>query len=239
MHVRRKQGISFRRNFSTGLFAALCVTALAARASFAQGSCQDAVQGKIAWDYKGSTTWNPANVERLCSGATSDQPARCFDRALHGGIEWGGGTQWQWTNAIDLCAATADADATIRCFQSSIRQAQGWQTAIAACKAKPRQSCQDAVQGKIAWDYKGSTTWNPANVDRLCRRATSDQPARCFDRALHGGIEWGGGTQWQWTNAIDLCAATADADTSIRCFTQQIGQGQSWQAAVAVCKSTV
>ncbi|MDQ3938836.1 MAG: hypothetical protein M3253_09190, partial [Chloroflexota bacterium] len=75
--------------------------------------CQDAVQGKIAWNYSGSTTWAPNNVERLCRGASDDQPARCFQRVMHGGINWGGGTRWEWQNAIDLCEGTADANATI------------------------------------------------------------------------------------------------------------------------------
>lgn len=235
MHVKRKRGMSLLRVVSPGLFALLCVTALGARASSAQGlSCQDAVQGKISWDHQGTTTWSPANVDRLCRNATSDQPARCFQRVMHGGIEWGHGFQWEWSNAIDLCAGTASAGETVGCFQRQVGQGQGWQAAIAACKFKP---CQGAVQGKIAWDRQGSTTWNPANVERLCRNATSDQPARCFQTVMYGGIDWGGGLQWQWSNAIDLCAGTANAAATIRCFQGQIGQGQAWQAAVAACKS--
>lgn len=101
-------------------------------------SCHDAVQGKIAWDYERNTAWNSTNVDRLCRGAGSDQPARCFNRVMHGGVSWGGGTQWRWENAIDLCEGTADADATIRCFQQQIRQGQGWGAAIAACDKRSR-----------------------------------------------------------------------------------------------------
>jgi len=101
----------------------------AARPALA-GPCQDAVQGKIAWDYNGNTTWAPANVARLCGDATSDQPARCFDRVMHGGIEWGGGRRWEWSNAIDLCKGTPDANATIRCFQQFIAQGRSWPESI-------------------------------------------------------------------------------------------------------------
>jgi len=97
--------------------------------------CHDTIQGKIAWDYSGSTTWDEANINRLCAGNNdSVQPARCFDQVMHGGINWGGGVQWLWRNALNLCKGTTNADATISCFQSEIREGQSWQNAIAACK---------------------------------------------------------------------------------------------------------
>ena len=98
--------------------------------------CHDAVQGRIAWDYQGHTAWAPANVDRLCQGASSVQPARCFARVMHGGVNWGGGTQWQWSNAIDLCAGTPDSQATIACFQRGIAEGQVWAAAIASCRGR-------------------------------------------------------------------------------------------------------
>jgi hypothetical protein len=96
--------------------------------------CYNAVQGKIAWDYKGSKRWNPDNINRLCKGATNtDQPARCFDQVMHGGVNWGGGTKWQWSNAIDLCEGSKNASATVQCFKSKIAQRKAWKTAIASC----------------------------------------------------------------------------------------------------------
>ena len=96
-------------------------------------TCEQAAQGKIAWDYSGSKQWRQENLERLCRGASDDQPARCFDRIMHGGINWGRGTQWDSRNAIDLCEATTNADVTIGCFQRSLRAGNPWATAIAAC----------------------------------------------------------------------------------------------------------
>lgn len=96
-------------------------------------ACEQAVQGRIAWDYSGSKQWRQENLERLCRGASDDQPARCFDRVMHGGINWGRGTRWDWRNAIDLCEATTNADVTIGCFQRYLRAGNPSATAIAAC----------------------------------------------------------------------------------------------------------
>jgi beta-lactam-binding protein with PASTA domain len=103
-------------------------------------SCYNAVQDKIAWDYKGSKRWNSNNINRLCKGATnSDQPARCFDQVMHGGVNWGGGTKWQWSNAIDLCEGSKNARATVKCFKKKIAQDKSWKTAIASCDERSSQ----------------------------------------------------------------------------------------------------
>lgn len=54
--------------------------------------------------------------------------------------------------------------------------------------------CFDLVQGQIAWDYTGNRTWDPNNIQNLCR-GTSDasQPPQCFQRVMHGGISSGSG----------------------------------------------
>jgi hypothetical protein len=96
-------------------------------------------------------------------------------------------------------------------------------------------ACAQALQGRIAWDYSGSTRWNPDNVERLCRGASDDQPARCFNRVMHGGINWGGGTRWEWANAIDLCEGTTNADATVACFQRYLGAGRPWGAAIAAC----
>lgn len=100
------------------------------------------------------------------------------------------------------------------------------------------QTCERSVQGQIAWDYNGNTTWNPDNVDRLCRGAEdSPEPARCFDRVMHGGVSHGSGTRWVWGNAIDLCKGTRDADATISCFQSRIAQGETWRQAIAACNT--
>jgi hypothetical protein len=99
--------------------------------------CFDLVQGKIAWNYSGSTTWAPNNVQNLCKGTSdADQPPRCFQRVMHGGINNGAGTQWIWQNASKLCAGTNDADKTISCFQAKIAAGNQMAQAIDACNGK-------------------------------------------------------------------------------------------------------
>lgn len=96
-------------------------------------SCSESVQGRIAWNYSGNTNWVPANLVRLCRGAAHAEPARCFERVMHGGVSWGGGTQWSWENAIDLCEGSQNAERTVSCFQSQMAQGRPWSQAIAAC----------------------------------------------------------------------------------------------------------
>lgn len=97
-------------------------------------------------------------------------------------------------------------------------------------------SCAAQVQDKVAWDYNGSTHWADGNVARLCRGAeNSGQPAACFDRVMHDGIDWGNGTRWSWANAIDLCEGTTSADRTIGCFQEQVRDGGTWQAAIRTC----
>lgn len=102
------------------------------------GSCSDAVQGQIAWNYQGDTRWGRANVERLCEGAEdSTAPARCFDTAMHGGIDVGdGSTRWRWQDALALCRGTRDADATVGCFRERVGGGASQQQAIKACSGR-------------------------------------------------------------------------------------------------------
>lgn len=96
--------------------------------------CAAEVQGKIAWNYKGNKTWAPSNINRLCKGSESSvQPARCFQKVMHGGISNGTGTKWQWANAVDLCEGSQNASATISCFQKLIQRKSSMQTAIKKC----------------------------------------------------------------------------------------------------------
>ncbi|NES06757.1 MAG: hypothetical protein F6K22_30430 [Okeania sp. SIO2F4] len=46
---------------------------------------------------------------------------------------WGGGTSWNWQNAINLCEGTQNASLTIRCFQREIQKRRPWSQAIQTC----------------------------------------------------------------------------------------------------------
>lgn len=97
-------------------------------------ACEQAVQGKIAWNYSGNKQWTPKSIARLCHGAkASVEPARCFERVMHGGLNWGDGTRWEWQNAVDLCEGTWNASATISCFEAQKASGTPWMRAIDAC----------------------------------------------------------------------------------------------------------
>ena len=104
-------------------------------------------------------------------------------------------------------------------------------------QAEIEQACFDLVQNKIEWNYVGSKTWDPPNIQNLCRGTTkSTEPPDCFQRVMHTGINWGGGIQWDWTEASALCAGTDDANATISCFKARIAQKVPKQAAIGECK---
>ncbi len=213
-------------------------------------SCYQEIQGRIAWSYLGTTSWASENVEDLCRGTSEpSEPGRCFDRVMHGGVNWGGGTEWEWQDVLQLCQGANNAQARIDCFQARIRNGENWQSAINACasdsygpgagssqdRLPSAQTCHQEVQGKIAWDYRGSTSWSPENVERLCGKTSApSEPGSCFNHVMHGGINYGGGTQWQWQNAIHLCQGTSNGKARIDCFQKRIGN-EGWKSAIEVC----
>lgn len=97
-------------------------------------------------------------------------------------------------------------------------------------------SCFDAVQGRIAWDYAGSTSWKEQNVAILCGTVASIEPATCFQQVMHGGLEWTpGNSQWDWSKAVHLCEATTDAAARIGCFREQVSN-TTMDQAIDVCR---
>jgi len=102
---------------------------------------------------------------------------------------------------------------------------------------KPRGNrCHDSLQNKVAWDYQGHKRWAQANMDRLCGSTRSDQPAKCFNTVMHENVNWGGGSKWQWDNAINLCQGTLNANRTVVCFKNKISQGINWSSAINACK---
>ena len=98
--------------------------------------------------------------------------------------------------------------------------------------------CHDAVQGKIAWNYTGSKSWNETNVTNLCKGAEdSTEPATCFQRVMHSGVNWGSGIIWKWQNALELCAGTRNSNATVSCFEQEISIGKTWSPAIDSCKA--
>jgi len=59
---------------------------------------------------------------------------------MHGRVNYGGGTKWRWKNALNLCAGTHNASATIGCFKRKINRRISWQSAIKSCNHVSRGS---------------------------------------------------------------------------------------------------
>ena len=144
--------------FSRVLFAFTALLGLlipaAGFAQFAPGvhpMCAMALQGRVAWDYQNTTTWAPANIERLCRGGARDQPAQCFQRVMHGGVDFGGGVRWEWENAINLCQGTRNAAVTVACFQGVVSTGRPWREAIETCsRARGAPLAPPGVQPGVA-----------------------------------------------------------------------------------------
>ena len=212
----------------------------------AEAACLDEVQGRIAWNYEGDRRWNESNLYALCRGTRrATQPGLCFNEVLHGGIDWGGGTRWEWENAIALCQGTSNARATIGCFEDAMHRRGDWRWAIERCGWRETGgrvwegplTCEEHVQGQIAWNYHGDRVWDDRYLDRLCRGSYAPaEPGRCFQHVMHGGVNWGGGTRWEPDNALRLCAGSNDANETIGCFESEVRHGQRWEAAIDRCR---
>lgn len=102
------------------------------------------------------------------------------------------------------------------------------------------RACFDLVQGRIAWNYFAARTWDPTNIQNLCRGTTNPiEPPDCFQRVMHSGlIPWDGNPKgWSWENVSKLCAGTNDADKRISCYQERIAKGSSGALAIERCKS--
>ena len=240
--ILRKVGAGVRAT-TFGVVAA--IGAFAFQSDAEAQTCAQQIQGQIAWDYEGTTYWSEVNVHRLCGGrpnSSNGHPAACFQRVMHGGVSWGGGTRWRWENAIDLCEGVESAPHTFHCFRGQIAIGRHWRQAIDHCTQSGRALrpaepfCDTLVQGLIAWDYSGSVQWSQGNIDRLCRGASNTNPASCFRQVMHGGVNWGGGTQWEWRNAIDLCEGSPDWRRTVGCFERQVASGAVWSQAIRACE---
>src|SRR3954470_11035915 len=70
------------------LFALLIVPAAAKAQSYTpeENNCFNMVQGKVAWNTTGTTTWNEANLRSLCQGtAKASATVSCFKSKIASG----------------------------------------------------------------------------------------------------------------------------------------------------------
>jgi uncharacterized glyoxalase superfamily protein PhnB len=101
----------------------------------AQSACGSAVRD-LVFRRRGGGALQTRVIRRLCVDShASQEPAKCLSRLMNGRVSWGGGTDWDLKNAVDLCARTRNAATTLSCFSRKIAAKARWETAIAACSA--------------------------------------------------------------------------------------------------------
>ncbi len=139
--------------------------------------CKNAVQGKIAWDKKGTKTWAPQNLARLCKYARTTEPAKCFQRVMKEGLQKGKSKSWSWKEVIDLCEQSKDANLTIECY-NRVEPRTGSRNAIPQCdeRMKPQVASRLKTQLRLAAKPSPSSAppvaknpkrW-PAGVVQVC-----------------------------------------------------------------------
>ena len=130
-----------------------------------QNNCINNIQDAIAWNKVGSKRWATDNLKRLCAGTlNASEPGACFKKVIHGGVNWGRGTQWKWKNALDLCAGTSNAKMTVYCFQGSLSQGNQFARAIKDCSRPTMHALTEAPQvNEIA--QPGNTSSNNCEAD--------------------------------------------------------------------------
>lgn len=118
------------------------------------------------------------------------------------------------------------------------RLAEKFALKVAASGELQGKICQASIQDQIEWDYEGNRRWAAANLESICKNAKySLQPGVCFNRIMHGNISHGEGTRWHWRPALKLCAGTRDANATIKCFSDAIGEQIAWPEAIEQCRA--
>ena len=83
-------------------------------------------------------------------------------------------------------SAAAEAAAGAATADKKLAEANASEAKSSEPKAPdPKATCASAVQGKVPFGRKASTTWAEANLARLCRGTeTSLEPAKCFEELM-------------------------------------------------------
>lgn len=174
----------------------------------------------------------PATAGRTCDAAKEN-----LCRSLvQGQIPWSRSPDpqyrvWDPANVDALCRCTADAAATVKCFQNAlVNNGNQWKPAIDSCAASApttvampvpstparapaagcdtglENSCKSLLQGQVPWttaakDDPSVRRWQPANLDLLCR-CTTNPPATV--QCFQNALVSNGNS---WLAAINSCKA--------------------------------
>ena len=89
--------------------------------------------------------------------------------------------------------------------------------------------CKNHIQNKIAWNDDGKTQWEEKNLAALCKDTTNPkEPGECFNKIMHGKVNWGGGDKWEWKNALSLCSGIMTKDLAVCVHGNKVKHGDHY-----------
>jgi hypothetical protein len=171
------------------------------------------------------------------AGPTCDAAREDLCRSLvQGQVPWSKSPDpayrvWNPVNLDALCRCTADAIATVRCFQNALQtNGNQWKPAIDSCAAStpttgpmpvpptparaPAASCDTALENTCKSLLQDQVPWTTA--------ARDDPSVR----------------HWQPANLDLLCRCTTNPPVTVQCFQNAlVNNGNSWLAAINSCKA--
>ncbi len=184
---RITHGVSIAAMRIASLATLTALSGIVAAQSAPEQQCMDALQGKVAWNRAGNTTWQEGNIRDLCQGTTdAGATIACFQSEI--------GKHDDWSRAIVTCKG-ASANAQAPSISPPVSTASAAQAAVSS-----EQQCIDAVQGKVAWNRAGNTTWQAGNLRNLCQGTTNASATiACFEGEIRAHDDW--------SRAINACKA--------------------------------
>jgi len=193
----------------------------------AEQACYNAIQGKVAWNDKGNTSWTKSNVQRLCKGTSNaSAPGVCFKYAMFNGSSWGkkASHKMNWSKAVTLCAGTSHAGNSTTCFKAKISAGRTLDDAIKMC-ARARV----IKPGTLTTAVKVPTIKIPTTVIATGVIAKNEESS-CY-KYVQGNIAWdskGKNKKWSPANVNRLCKGTTSTYSPGNCFKYAMFNGSSW-----------
>lgn len=185
--------MSIRTVSSAGVLAILfaCGYSAAAQTGAEEERCRSMLDGQVAWNQAGDNAWEPENIDALCAGAT-DAGARiaCFEAGI--------ADHNDWARAISECAAEPGA------IEEPPQEVAPADDQAGPDTGSEETRCRSMLEGQVAWNQNGDTSWDPANIEALCAGAkNAEARIACFNAGIEAHDDWG--------RAISDCVADDSA----------------------------
>ena len=85
----------------------------------------------------------------------------------------------------------SDDGANILLWEHSGAPYQLWRFETVSTPATLEHECRESLEGQVAWNQTGSTSWLPANISNLCTGTRNPQGTiACFRDQIARGVNW-------------------------------------------------